>query len=361
MNPCNRLVHHPLGAASYYFKKCLIGYLNEQCTRPMIVLHVGAQPNCAPHIGNITTFATCFAVAAALQKQFGRVVRAQFTLVDTAPSPGHEFCINGVKYQKSVEESGRFEAMKTTFTKILDRLSQLSGVSYEVDGQSFWRSNPAFPSVVRCLVARREELGPRLVPETGRLAIRASCPVVGCGLADKHGVNNQYHGDGRITFICPDHGEWHLNVTSPDEISRLEFNTPLRNLIRILLCSRDSERSWIMCTGSEYAGFYQEQFMWRLLEQPHLAPIVFYAPLMIDWSGVKLSKSLYVNHDGYNYLIDAGGRYLLDSDTFLETQGGVEALLEEVQDWVDNPYRLFRSYTLEYLDMQLTARGMRRA
>jgi hypothetical protein len=105
-------------------------------------------------------------------------------------------------------------------------------------------------------------------------------------------------------------------------------------------------------------GFYQEQLTWRLLEHPALAPIIFYAPLILDWSEAKLSKSLYIKQGGYNYLVETGRRYLLDADAFLETTGGIEALFEEVQDWVNHPYKLFRNYTLEYLETQLIAHGM---
>jgi hypothetical protein len=159
--------------------------------------------------------------------------------------------------------------------------------------------------------------------------------------------------------VCPDHGEHHIDLTSPHELERLEFNTPLRNLIRILLCSRDTDTSWIMCTGSDYSGFYQEQLTWRLLEHPENTPVIFYTPLIIDWSGAKLSKSLYIRENGYKYLIDAGRRYLLDADTFLETERAIEALFEEAEDWVDKPYKLFRNYTVDYIDMQLISRGMR--
>ncbi|CEL10940.1 hypothetical protein ASPCAL14047 [Aspergillus calidoustus] len=358
MIPHDRVVHQPLGGASYYFKESLLKYLSDQCSRPAVALHVGAQPNCAPHVGNMTTFATCFALGACLQKQFARNVRVKFMFVDSAPSPGHEFLVHGVKYQKSLKQMRTFEAHQRAFTNVLDRLSELSGVAYDISTQSFWRSNHAFPNVIRSLVARHSILGPHLSPDTGKLAIRAPCPYEGCGLADKHGVNNQYHADGRITFICPDHGEHHIDTTTAHDLERLEFNTPLRNLIRITLCSLDTDTSWIMCTGADYAGFYQEQLTWRLLQHPAHAPIIFYAPLILDWSGAKLSKSLYIKQGGYNYLVDTGRRYLLDGDAFLETIGGMKALFEEVQDWVNHPHKLFRNYTLEYLETQLITRGM---
>jgi hypothetical protein len=359
MIPHDRVAHHPLGAGSYYFKENLLRYLNNRCPQPVVTLHVGSQPNCSPHVGNMTTFATCFALAAALQRRFDRNVRVKFIFVDSAPTPGQEFLINDVKYQKSLKQTGGFQTYQMAFVKVLSRLSELSGVSYEFDTQSFWRSNPAFSNILQRLIERYRILGPHMSPETGKLAIRAPCPHNDCGLADKHGINNQYHADGRITFVCPDHGEHHIDLTSPHELERLEFNTPLRNLIRILLCSRDTDTSWIMCTGSDYSGFYQEQLTWRLLEHPENTPVIFYTPLIIDWSGAKLSKSLYIRENGYKYLIDAGRRYLLDADTFLETEGAIEALFEEAQDWVDKPYKLFRNYTVDYIDMQLISRGMR--
>lgn len=358
MIPNDGVVHHPLGGGSYYFKENLIRYLNDQCTRPRIALHIGSQPNSSPHLGNVATFATGFALAAALKTNFQREIRAKFVYVDSAPTPGQDIMIDGVRYQKSLKHTGDFQANQTPFMKVLDQLSNFFGVPYDIETQNFWRSNLAFCATLRGIVARHQNFGSHISPETGKLAIRASCPWEGCGLADKHGVNNRYHDDSRVTFVCPDHGDHDVDLTSPRDLERLEFNTPLRNLIRILICSQDLDTSWIMCTGSDYAGFYQEQLTWRLLERPGNSPIIFYAPLILDWSGVKLSKSMYVKQGAYKYLCDAGRSYMLDTDTFLKTKGGLKALFEEVQDWVEKPYMLFRNYSIDYFDMQLISRGM---
>ena len=61
----------------------------------------------------------------------------------------------------------------------------------------------------------------------GNLRVRMSCPI--CGLTDKNSVNNVYTED-TITFYCPEHGEYSINVN--EGISKLEYNSPLRNLIR---------------------------------------------------------------------------------------------------------------------------------
>ncbi|KAL4932400.1 uncharacterized protein BDV17DRAFT_287924 [Aspergillus undulatus] len=358
----DKVAHHPLGAASYYFKTALVQYLNNQCPRSPVAIHIGSQPNCSPHIGNITTFATGFSIAAALKEQYDREVRVVFVLVDTAPSPNANehapTTIDGVNYQRSLKQTGDLEQHTSPLIRVLQRLSELSDIPYGIETQSLWRSTPVFASILQKIVAQRDFLGPRLSPETGRLAIRASCPQ--CGLADKHGINNRYDNDGRtITFSCPQHGDYIVDMTCHEDLQRLEFNTPLRNLIRILICSQDTTRSWIMCTGSDYAGFYQEQLLWRLLEGRVDGPVICYAPLILDWSGGKLSKSLYVETGAYQYLVDSGRGYMLDADVFLGCEGGSEALFEEVREWVRKPYKLFRDYSVEYMDFKLRERGMR--
>jgi hypothetical protein len=352
------VVLHPLGGASYYFRENLIKYLSSQCTRSRIVLHVGTQPNSCPHIGNTTTFAVAFALASALKAIVSHEVSVKFIYVDSAPAVGQDITINGIRYQRSLDNTGDFRRNQASFTKVLDRLSSLSGVSYGVETQNYWRRSLSFAAILQKIVAEHRTLGPHISPETRKLAIRAACPQEGCGLADKHGVNNQYHTEGRITFWCPHHGEYSLDLASPREMERLEFNTPLRNLIRVLICSQDQDTSWIMCTGSDYAGFYQEQLLWRLLGDTSNAPIIFYTPLILDWSGSKLSKAMYVEQGAYKYLHDSGLGYMLNTDALLDAEGGLEALFEEVKDWVAEPYKMFRSYSVECLHTQLVARGM---
>jgi hypothetical protein len=190
MTPHDRVVHHPFGAGLYYFKENLVKYLSKQCPKHAIVLHMGSQPNCSPHIGNITTFATGFALAAALRANLCREVRIQFIYVDSAPTPGQDITINGIRYQRSLKQTGDFWTNQSLFAKVLDQLSNLSKVPYDIETQNFWLSKPVFPTVLRDIVAQNKTLGSHVSPETGKLDIRASCPREGCGLADKHGVNN---------------------------------------------------------------------------------------------------------------------------------------------------------------------------
>lgn len=115
------------------------------------------------------------------------------------------------------------------FKKVLNRFSSLSEVPYEAETQNYWRSSAFFPAILQDIVNRREILGPHLSPRTNKLAIRAACPHPSCGMADKHGINNQYC-EGHITFLCPNHGVFSVNQASlrdlERDLERLEFNTP---------------------------------------------------------------------------------------------------------------------------------------
>ncbi|KAK8007241.1 hypothetical protein PG989_001231 [Apiospora arundinis] len=250
--------------------------------------------------------------------------------------------------------------MGQSFKKILQLISMLTGIPVQFYHQSFWRSNPHFPFVMKKIATNYSKLSPLL---RDKLVMRAPCPVAGCGLTDKYGINNDYTKLEIIKFTCPSHGAHHINLSANSDIQRLEFNTPMRNLVRVMLTGMDETAHWIMCTAGDYAGFYMDQLLHRPLHiLTELEPpviYIFYAPLVQDWSGAKLSKSLYVKNGAYDYLIKTGCGYMLDSDLLMATDHGLEALVSLVGDWVHEPFRLFRPYSVDYIHCELQKRGMR--
>ena len=110
--------------------------------------------------------------------------------------------------------------------------------------------------------------------------------------------------------------------------------------------SSDEISDWVRVTGFDYAGYYQEQMLFRNITD---SPIIIYAPLILDWSGVKISKSLYVREGGYEYLRLQGLEYCLSFKKFQEDGKNLDVLFKEVDSWVNNPSGLFRSYSLEYI------------
>ncbi|KAJ5397836.1 hypothetical protein N7509_005949 [Penicillium cosmopolitanum] len=282
-------VHDPLGGGSYAFQKdvvepVLFALMNDEIlsngekepllsmkvtppkiyspcdaqlpTRP-IVLHAGAQPNNSPHAGTIIVFCYAFSLARAIRDRMRATVTGtelqppavsvEITFIDTAPVPGHETSIEGIQYQKSYRDVP--EALNThmaDYGQIIQLLSTWSDIPFETTFQSEFFSQPVMPSLLRYIIAHYETLGHQLSPKYGKIALRAACPVLGCGLAEKHGRLNLYseetntnsetespkNSDSMIAFHCPRHGRHTISTSDPGEIACLEANAPARNLIR---------------------------------------------------------------------------------------------------------------------------------
>lgn len=103
-------------------------------------------------------------------------------------------------------------------------------------------------------------------------------------------------------------------------------------------------------TGSDYAGFYQEQLLYKasshLDVKAHNLPTLLYAPLITDWSGAKLSKSLYVKEGAYKYLPE----YVINYEQLINTFGdsGLKMIFLETESWIKEPFKLFRTYSVYY-------------
>lgn len=338
-------------------------------TRP-IVIHAGAQPNNSPHAGTLVVFCCAFALARAMRDRMQAVLRGteqqpppvsvEIMFVDTAPAQGHEVKVDGIHYQKSYRDvPGALERHLADYLEVFQHLSSWSGVPFTTAFQSDFFTASAMPSLVRYVVACRARLGPQLSPKYGTLALRASCPS--CGLAEKHGCLNEY-SDASITFHCPRHGAHSMRLSRPEEVARLEANAPTRNLLRSMSHLLDDTRHDVRVTGADYAGTYQEMLLYRPLAAWSAAtglaagrtPHLLYAPLVVDWSGAKLSKALYVREGGYDAMAQLGTDSLCSYARLRAKFGGdgskgLKAFWDEVQRWVADPRKLFRTYSVEYL------------
>lgn len=130
-------------------------------------------------------------------------------------------------------------------------------------------------------------------------------------------------------------------------------------MIRGLVYSIDNQDDnvdyeWMRITGADYEGFYQEQTLYKTCDilGYHVSklPMILYAPLVTDWSGAKISKSLYLKEHAYVYLPS----YIVDYENLNKAKGvnGLTTLYNEVHSWLEEPYKLFRNYSVYYF-MQL--------
>ncbi len=254
-------------------------------------------------------------------------------------------------YQVSLRGDKVVDIYLEEYFELLKLLKGFTGIDYSIRRQSKFNSQSEIPGILKNIVKHRETIGPILQPQTGLLRMRVACPK--CGLTDKRGIKNKYF-ENKIRSYCPKHGFFETFFDKNSE--RFEYNTPLRNLIRAIVYSKDNQNSkksfeWIRVTGSDFSGYYQEQLLYRsasLLGIPaYKLPQIVYAPLILDWSGAKLSKSLYVKKNAYKYL----PQYLVNYSEFKKKFGedGLKKIFMETISWLEESYKLFRSYSIYYL------------
>lgn len=271
-----------------------------------------------------------------------------FEVVDTAPNETIE--INGVKYQKSLKSTGNINNYFNDYIEILEYFKNLNDINYNIRFQSEFNKQKYIYPIVKKIIEKEETLSTILDPKYKKLRIRIACPA--CGLADKNSTNTIFEGENIISF-CPEHGKYITNISN--ESSKLEYNTPVRNLVRAIaygMHNNDPKQDYqiLRITGSDYAGFYQEELLYKpsaIIGYPvDKLPSILYTPLVLDWSGAKLSKSLYVKKGAYSDLPS----YLINYE-FMKNNYGIEGLdiINSItKDWIENPYKLFRHYSIYY-------------
>ena len=116
--------------------------------------------------------------------------------------------------------------------------------------------------------------------------------------------------------------------------------------------NEDQEQDYqiMRITGSDYAGFYQEELLYKpasIIKFPiEKLPAILYTPLVLDWSGAKLSNSLYVKEGAYSDLPS----YLINYE-YMNNNFGIEGLniINNItNEWIEKPYLLFRNYSIYY-------------
>ena len=346
---CDENVYYPLGGASYVFKNDFIKYIHSKLKKKKIKISIGAQPNSSPHLGTISVISLAFKLAKKLMEEFDDITcSVLFEVVDTAP--GEQVIINDIVYQKSLKNTGKLTEFMPQFIEILEFLKTKTQINYEIRYQSEFNSQEYIKPIIRQIIEQREKIVKYLDPKYEKLKIRVSCPK--CGLADKNSINNTYT-ENKIIFECPKDGKFEVDINKNTEL--LEYNTPLRNLVRGMVygninISNKYDYEIIRVTGSDYAGFYQEELLYKvagmLNYEVQNLPIIVYTPLITDWSGAKLSKSLYVRQNAYEYL----PKYLINYENLINEKGkeGINKMYSIISEWVDEQYKIFRDYSIYY-------------
>lgn len=318
-----------------------------------------AQLNGTPHIGTVVTVLTVFALTAHAADTLELPATVIFDALDNAPAEHVE--IDGQTYTRTVSDlidSGHLdrEQRVSGFERLLTWASQRSGIRYEFRPYTVYQGLRPVRECLHAIASRQAEFAPIVAPADGVLRIRPRCPE--CRLMEKSAASlciTAGHGEVRLDSRCPVHGPYRETIDVTGSGGWCDANTPIRSIQKgfLLAAERDLYQACsVSIDGADWGGAWHAHVLAPALAALGIPvrqwPVSVFTPIVLDRSGGKLSKTLYV-HYGPTYadLPEA----FLNLDVLLDHHGddALNALWAEVQQWATEPRRLHRAYTVDYL------------
>jgi len=364
INNSRTVVYPPVGIA--HITDNLSDLIETETRKASAInIHSSAQPNSYPHLGSITTIMTGFALGKHFKDSFNLPVTLKFEYDNNSPAEKIE--ADGVTYSKmqiqnKIEGVRRDKHFINEFEYLFSYLEKKAGISRVARTFEEFQCVP-FVREKLIEIIKNDEFRHIVGPSERKFHIRFPCPH--CGYADKSGVFLHYtiKDNGlHLKSKCFEHGEIDLLLT-PNNRAFIDFNTPLMDIIQgSLFIEEDSQENavCIMFDGGDWSGVWASDILGQGLSslgyKYEQFPLHFYAPIIEDWSGAKFSKSMYIEGNDYNHIPEE----LLNLRKFRETYGdkGLDVIWEEVSDWVADPKKFFRNYTLDYFISAFSKRGL---
>lgn len=352
-------IYYPLAGMNYIINDMAEIIKNKIENKKEIHLWLSAQVNSYPHIGTLTNFISAFALAKHFKKYYNKPVKIFVELLESVT--GEEKIINGNRYYKNLDkvtmEDGKTikEKYLPYFMDILEKLKERDEVEYEILFFYDYQKQKLVKKSLIEVINNSKILGEILDPKKSEIRLRIPCPH--CGLTEKHlvdtKINNVNDNEIIIESKCPIHGRYISEINMNKNV-KFDMNVPLRYLVKILyLIEKDKKENIlsIIVDGGDWSG------MWplRVYMEPLLklkkdgVPNIIYTPTILDWSGSKLSKRMYVGNQAYREYLKEG---LINYSEFYNQYGeiGFERLYNEINSWVLEPKKFIRDYTLEYIE-----------
>lgn len=325
-----------------------------------IVINTSAQPNSIPHIGSLITLMSAFAFGKKVKEKYNCEVSIKFDELEN--STGMKVKIKNKNYVYSLEDTkegdgrSKAEINMLYFIDILERLKTYSGIDYSIRKYKDYQQEPIVRKTIIRLFNEYDYFAELLNPKDQKLHIRVPCPR--CGIMDKEYSESKFIVNEDKVIIktkCPEHDIFQTMI-SENGTDYFDMNTQLRDLTKGALFNPDnrSETLYIMFDGGDWSGIWTNRIhVQGLLRLRYTSiPLRIYAPMLLDWSGGKLSKSLYIENNAYDYLQHSG---FFNYTSFLDKFGerGLRILWKEISSWVEEPKKFFRNYSIEYLELVL--------
>jgi hypothetical protein len=318
------------------------------------------QPKAAPHFGTGIVVLTAFALARQFQDTFGKPATVLLDMLDNAPA--RTIVVNGIEYTLCLShafDGGRSAADTNTepITRLAEWASQRAGITYRLRRYGQIQAQQGFRDGLADILSRPEAFEPLFSPSEHQLRVRPVCPR--CGLVDKAARTIQASRSGTgndvpaLTFECGYHGRQAALLDDPAAV--IDANTPIRTVLRSLCFSRDRDMDGtetVILNGGDWAGAWMQRVYFDGL---HLlgcdgtqVPFNIFTPQILDDSGAKLSKTIYLSSGAYAGISPAWTSMRAFEDRF--GTAGLDILWDEVSGWARSPAKFFRNYTVGYLE-----------
>lgn len=318
-----------------------------------------AQLNGTPHIGTVVTILSVFALTAHAADVLDLPATVIFDALDNAPAENLE--IDGDIYTRTVGDlidTGHLDRAERVsgFERLLDWAARRSGLRYEFRPYSVYQSLRPVRECLHAIASRLEEFRPIVAPADGIVRIRPRCPE--CRLMEKsarHLTITAGNGAVHLDSRCPEHGRYRETIDITRTDGWYDANTPVRSIQKGALLSAE-RHTYNACSvsidGADWGGAWHAHVLAPALATlgipPAEWPVSIFTPLVLDRSGGKLSKTLYVRYGAsYADLPEA----FLNLDILLDRHGdtALDTLWTEITRWATEPRRLHRAYTVDYL------------
>ena len=319
-----------------------------------IIINTSAQPNSSPHLGTITTIMCAFALASKIKEDLKIETEVQFDELENSPAEMVEY--DNIIYYKDqchsfINKKTKESINMRSFNEILTSISSLSKIPFSVRKYVDFQKNKYVRKALIDIVNDKEFFKKLLFPSSTDLHIRTICPICGLGkknidkLQDSHNSN-----EIKLDGYCPIHGNYEIIVNENND-EYVDINTQFRDLTKgVAMIEEDKKDNTltIMLDGGDWSGIWAQRMHTEGLVRLGFKefPIRFFAPVILDWSGAKFSKSLYLKNDAYKNINSA----FINYNNFINFYGldGINKLRNEVKSWIDEPKKFFRNYSIDY-------------
>jgi hypothetical protein len=318
-----------------------------------------AQLNGTPHIGTVATVLSVFAITAHAADVLDLPATVIFDALDNAPAEHVD--IDGDTYTRTVSDlidTGHLERTDRVsgFERLLDWAATRSGIRHEFRLYSDYQGLRPVRACLHTIATRLDEFRPIVAPADGIVRIRPRCPH--CRLMQKSATNLTITADDDVVHLdslCPVHGRYRETIDTTSTTGWYDANTPVRSIQKgfLLAAERDLHQACsVSIDGADWGGAWHAHVLAPALATLGIPatewPVSIFTPLILDRTGGKLSKTLYVQYGpDYADLPEA----FLNLDSLLNHHGEdiLDTLWTEITRWATEPRRLNRAYTVDYL------------